>query len=184
MMSVLNSISSYFNQSAIRNLSFRSMAIKKKLKILHIPKLFEIRWTEFAFKLVKSILVSWNAIVLFFSNSNDVQAKGFLTFLTQLSNLKFITFVGDQRFQRKTQSNELHIVSLNDYINQLVSAVEQLAENAIPGGFESALNDTLRTDNDGKIFRKDIEIFTAVLGRNVSTESLNRRVMCAGLIEC
>lgn len=78
------------------------------VSILSLPKLFEIRWTEFSFTLIKNILVSWNALVIFFQRQKkDAQAAGFYKFLTDLQNLKMISFLTDllflvQRFHKKT----------------------------------------------------------------------------------
>ena len=58
-------LTSYFHNSGIRSRELRQIAQDKKCSLLSLPKLFEVRWTEFSFSLMNAVLVSWHALVLF-----------------------------------------------------------------------------------------------------------------------
>lgn len=70
-------------------------------------KIFEIRWSQFTFTLLRSVLVSWKAMILYFKrNVKDGQCAGYLNYLTKLGNLKLIAFLADvlfvfKRFRKK-----------------------------------------------------------------------------------
>lgn len=62
ILGILSSISSYFHNSAARTVELKELAAENGLKVQSMPKLFTIRWTEHTYHLIRSILVSWNAI--------------------------------------------------------------------------------------------------------------------------
>lgn len=191
-LSTLSSISSYFNQSATKQTAVKDMAEKKGLKLLKFPKLFEIRWTEYTYKLVRNVLMLWHILVQFFTAADpkDKQAKGFLVFILRYRNLKLMTFMADllqmyQRFQKKTQSSDLHLVSLHDSVNELIDAIDRLKISPTPGGYEDELEKTVITNEMGEKFLKDFELTTVITGRHVSTDAiyLDRDTMCQSLID-
>lgn len=86
MFSVLYSMSSYFHQSAIRTSELKEIAKVNSLELLKLSKIFEIRWAEFTFSLVKATLVSWKSLILYFEATKDSSSNGFKKFLTNKSN--------------------------------------------------------------------------------------------------
>lgn len=60
VLDTISSMSSYFHRSGIRMGELRKIATEKNLKLLSIPKLFTIRWTEYSFKILYNLLLSWN----------------------------------------------------------------------------------------------------------------------------
>jgi len=65
-----------------------------------------VRWTEFPYSLVNVVLTSWRELVLYMKNSIKMEAKGFLHFLLDKQNIKFLAFMADflsifSRYQKK-----------------------------------------------------------------------------------
>lgn len=52
LLLTLSSISSYFHHSSIRTAELKEIAIKYNLRLLSIPKIFEVRWSHFTFNFV------------------------------------------------------------------------------------------------------------------------------------
>lgn len=118
LFSKLSSISSYFRQSGLRTAELEQIGKDNHLIVHKLPKIFEIRWSQFSFTLLRSILVSWKALVIYFEKyPKDAVCAGYLCYLKRFENLKLIAFLGDvlfsfQRFQKKLQSDRLTIISM------------------------------------------------------------------------
>lgn len=114
----------------LRRPELKRIATEHKIRVLLLPKIFEIRWTEFTFKLVRNTLVSWNALVIYFKrNENDATCAGYLKYLTNINNLKLIALIGDvlfvfSRLQKQLQSDKLTIISMKSYINATLRKFE------------------------------------------------------------
>lgn len=131
-LSILSNISTYFHYSALRSSELKKIASDNNLKLLNIPKIFEIRWSEFTFTLVRNILVSWKALVLYQQTNNDnAQCAGYLDYFTNLENLKLIAFLGDvlfsfKRFQKKLQSNQLTLIEMKSHVTAMLKSLQEM----------------------------------------------------------
>lgn len=129
-----------------------------------MPKIFKVRWTEFTYDLFRSILLSWNALVVYFkANESNAKCAGYLKFLTSLEYLKCIAFVGDlllsfKKIQKRLQSESLTIISLVEYVRDQFNSIASFKDNELPGGFKTIL-DTSLNYTYGNIFLKDVELF-------------------------
>jgi len=94
-----SSISTYFHRSGLRTKELQQTAVENNLTIIRLPKYFEVRWTEFTYSLIYSVLRNWRPLVLFFSKKvNEEKCKvslGFLNFLINYNHLKLLCFVSD-----------------------------------------------------------------------------------------
>lgn len=160
----------------MRRPELKKVAAEHKIRVLILPKIFEVRWTESTFKLVRNTLVSWNALVIYFNrNENDAKCAGYLKYPTNINNLKLIALIGDillvfSRLQKQLQSNTLTIISMKSYINATLRKFNDMKTAKIPGGFESNLTKQLvheeieEEDEHGnvkkvvKVFFKSIEL--------------------------
>lgn len=129
-----------------------------------MPKIFEVRWSENSHQLLRAILVSWHAIILYFEQDDDAKAIGFDRFLKKCDNLKKIAFLGDvftvfKRLQEKLQSNSLTLLDLRAYAHDAISSLEQMKIQPLLSGFEHTLQQTLVNQGD-KVFLKGIELET------------------------
>lgn len=160
----ISSISSYFHQSGLRTNELRLIAAEKKINLTMIPKLFTIRWTEFSATIMNNILQSWSAVMSYFdaNKDNDSKANGYFLFLSKIENLRNIAFLADllhifSRYQKRTQNNNLTIVSLVQGIHSLRSTLVTFKEGVLLGGWEEALNTDVEKKN-GKLILKGFEL--------------------------
>lgn len=121
-----SSISTYFHQSGIRTRELKQLANEDNINILSLPKYFEVRWTEFTYDLLISILRSWRVLVKYFKlqifEDKNNTAAGFYKMLTDVNNLKLLCFMSDlgylySRFQKQIQSDDILIFDLEDKRN-------------------------------------------------------------------
>lgn len=173
VLTVLSSISSYFHQSAIRTAELKQIASEHNLRLLNMPKIFEIRWSQFTFSLVRSVLVSWNASVIYFKNNGaDAVCAGHHKYLTQLENVALNAFLADllfafSRFQKKLQSDQLTLISMKTHTNAIRKTLNGMETVQLPGAFESNLGEELLIVTDGL---KSIELQTKATSRSRQKE--------------
>lgn len=105
-----------------------SINSKKLLLTLYNKRLYN----KFSFSLLKNVLISWEALVLYFMKyPKNADAVGFLRYLTSVNNLKLFAFLADvlfvyQRFQKMIQSDRLTIISLMSNIASLKKKLEKM----------------------------------------------------------
>lgn len=173
MLSVLLKISSYFHFSAIRTAELKKIAAERNLRLLAIPKIFEIRWSQFTFKLMRSVLVSWEALVLYFKeNKKNSDCAGFLRYLTKLETVQLIACLADllfafSRFQKNLQSDRLTLISLKSHVSTIGTTLNSMKNANLLGGFESSLATKL-TREDDKTYFKSVELQTADVSRRAN----------------
>lgn len=188
-LDMLSSIASYFRQSSLRTEKLHETAKVNNLKVYSLAKLFEIRWTEWSYSAVVKILKSWNALVVYFENDTNARAKGFHKYLTNFKNVEFIAFLADvlnvyQRYQKSVQSDKSTIIKLMKNITTLKSALNKLADEKLPGGWEEEFAKSIER-NDEKILLMNIELASENSSRNRSNNNLieQRKRILASAIE-
>lgn len=161
IFSVLKKVSSYFHASALRTSELEAISKDKKLNYLTIPKLFEVRWVEYSWHIIRAILTDWNALILYFNNQDntDKQAKGFVKFFTDINKLHIITFLGDltfvfQRFQKKLQADSLTLPILYKEVKTIKSILNGLKESPVLNGFESIFAASLEYEDNATFLKK------------------------------
>lgn len=175
MLSVLSSIASHFHYSGLRTAELKQIAVENNLELRSLPKLFEVRWTEFTFDLIAAVLTSWNALILYFiANKKNAQCSGLLTYLTKYENLRMISFIGDilfcfKRFQKSIQSEKLTVISLNTCVKNVINVITELKTSQAPNGFEQILSQSIEKKQQ-KIFLKKIELVTENRRENSTDE--------------
>lgn len=164
-LGLLSSIASYFNNSALRTENLKRVADESHLSLLSIPKLFDIRWTEWTFVTVVNTLRSWNALCVYFEKHRDadLQAPGFFAFLTSFENLEVLSFLGDllsmyHRYHKRVQSDNLNIITMSNHISDLTKSLQNLKLNNIIGGWEELLKESIVVERDGDMFLKGIKL--------------------------
>lgn len=179
----MSKISSYFRTSGLRTAELKKIASENGLKLIKMPKVYEVRWTEFIYQLFKAVITNWNALILFFNKNPDAQNNGFKIFLTNVDKLKTITFFADvlfiyQRFHKQMQLEFLTLPKFCQYVKNVTEALINLKSNPIPGGFENVLTSQIET-KDEKFFLKGIELFEPVAGRRqpLKLEELRKNVI-------
>lgn len=66
LLRTLNAIASYIHFFSVRARDLEKIASENQLGVMKIPKLFNIRWSEYTHNVIRSIIVSWKALILFF----------------------------------------------------------------------------------------------------------------------
>lgn len=164
VLNQLSSISSYFHKSGLRSNALKEVAKHHKLNILTLPKLFEIRWTEFSCTLVNNFLQSWQVLMHYFDANKETSAieMGYFKFLSKIEILKAIAFIADllhifSRHHKTTQDNTLTIVSLMKHIRSLQNALTDLRDQHLLGGWEESLSNDVVHMN-GKLTLKGFDL--------------------------
>ena len=84
--------------------------MKNNTKVRHFPKYFEVRWSEFTYNRINSILTSWVTLVTYFNapeQKADKECNGYSSFLTNEANLSLMAHLADilsvfSHYQKKT----------------------------------------------------------------------------------
>lgn len=176
VLSTLTSISTYFHFSAFRTAELKNIAKDNAIPVRKLPKLFEVRWSQFTFSLVRNVLLSWKCLVLYFNeNRRDAACAGFHRYLTKWDNLRIIGLLGDilfkfSKFQKKLQSERLTLISMEKFVSDLVNSLAAMSTSPMVGGFESQLTAQVTTDPDGKMYYKEIEVTSSSRSRRNQEE--------------
>lgn len=132
------------------------IAEENDVKVVHFPKYFEIRWTEFVFRLINSVLQSWLALVLYMKKYQFThkECDGYYKLLTSEENLKSMCHLADilsvfSRYQKKLQSNLTTLLDVRKYTESVKGRLQQLKETSLIGGWVSFLTDNLVTEKTG-----------------------------------
>jgi len=120
----LASLCSYFRKSGVRSQELRQTATEHGCKLLRLPRVFEVRWTEFTHDLLTDLLQSFSALLAYFEKSTETASRGFHLFLTDIDNIRTISFLADvlivfSRFQKQIQSDDITVLDLSQYIERM-----------------------------------------------------------------
>lgn len=151
--------------SGLRTKELTDLAAEKGLKLLSLPEVYDVRWTENTTQLLTSILTSWNVLVLYFLKSNESEARGYLKLLTSKDNLYLLSWVADvlgifSRFQKNLQNNNTTILDMSNYVEQVIKQLNRLKIKPLARGWVEAMNEQIVITEDDKYFLKEIELTT------------------------
>ena len=147
------SLTTFFHTSGARTKELQETATLHKFSLRRLPKYFEVRWTEFSYKLITSILFSWRAITTYLKTitQTDSAANGHLANLTDFDKIRTACLVADilmiySRFQKSIQDNQLNIFGLKDKVETLKKSIVQLNVNPLVGGWEELFQKNVKED--------------------------------------
>ena len=154
LLQSLAGISTYFHTSGLRTRELKDTASENSAAYhayVSLPRIFEVRWTEFTHTMANAVLVSWYALVLYFKKTKDRQASGFLSLLTSKQNLELLAFVADvlfvfSRFQKKIQGDGITIINLHEQIHLVKRNLSNVEGSPLLGGWVSALENQMERD--------------------------------------
>lgn len=100
LIAKFSSVASFFRHSGVRTRELKEVAKKNKCALVHLPKYFEVRFTQFSGELITAILTSWHVLVLYFKQAeltrdSAFEARGYLKYLTARDTLQVATFLAD-----------------------------------------------------------------------------------------
>jgi len=122
--------------------------------LLHLPKYFEVRWTEFTYKLFYGIIKNWYILECYFNKKKEegiVKEKsvavGFLILLTDFNKLKLLCFLTDLgyvygRFQKQIQSDKTLIFDVEDKRDSVIHIISTMKESPLVAGWEDTIINT------------------------------------------
>ena len=134
-------IASFFHSSGVRSRELRDVAKANGFQLRELPRLFEVRWSEFNSSLLVSMLVSWRALVTYFGMMDDSALQGYYAYLTKLENFKLLVFVADllfvfSRYHKKMQLENFNITDLPDWKSGVMKRLDDLQHSPVLGGWE------------------------------------------------
>ena len=120
IFSTLVSMSSFFHMSGLRSRALRDIAKSDSLQLRELPKLFEVRWSEFNSSQLESVLVSWRALVNYFKTGTDQSSQGYYKHLTAIQGVQLLAFLGDllfvfSRYHKKMQDDNFNLTDLPEW---------------------------------------------------------------------
>ena len=150
----LVALSTYFHTSGLRSRELREVADLNNSHLVALPKLFEVRWSEFSYALVNSVLVSWFSLVLYMRQSKDKASSVFLAFLLDEDKLVLLSFLADvltvfSRYQKLLQGDGITILDIEKTTKSVKARLLALTEDDLPGGWTKALKKELVLQPDG-----------------------------------
>ena len=90
-----SALATFFHTSAVLTKALQQIGERNGFVVKRFPSYFEVRWTEFTYRILFNILSSWKAIVSYLQTSDDSAAKGHLRNWTDLCKLKTVCLVAD-----------------------------------------------------------------------------------------
>ena len=156
-------ISSYFHTFATRTREVTKLATEKGFSYVHMPAVYEVRWTEFSYSLVNAVLVSWAALVSYFGNSTDTAAKGHLDILVCEATLHLLAFLADillvfSRFQQRLQCDTTTIVDMQQAVRSVQDKIASLNEQPLIGGWQETLQNSIVKNSNGDVLLRDVTL--------------------------
>ena len=147
-----SALSTFFHTSAVRTKALQQIGERNGFVVKRLPSYFEVRWTEFTYRLLFNILSSWKAIVSYLQTSDDSAAKGHLRNWTDLCKLKTVCLVADllmvfSRFQKSPQDNAINVFDMESKVTSVKKRISEFKASSLLGGWEECLEKDLSVKN-------------------------------------
>lgn len=139
-------------------------------------------------------MTSWTCLVKIFQDSKDNPYIGHYQFLTNEFNIRLMSILSDvlyifSRYQKQLQSDDLHIISMDEKTNNFIKKIETLKLNPLLGGWVETLNKEIKVQQDGTFTLNNISLISkkpprgnkyhqfVTHQRNIS--SINQEILCS-----
>ena len=142
-------LATHFHSSGVRTRELHKVATEKKLKVLRLPQYFEVCWSQYTSKLLRSILTSIRAILMYLKSSPDADAKGYFKNWLNNNRPHLSCFLMDvvtlySRFQMKLQSDDVLVFNLVRERDNFLARLAEAKEKPIIGGWEELFLSTVK----------------------------------------
>ena len=177
-------LATYFHSSGVRTRELQKVATENNLKVLRLPQYFEVRWSQYTSQLLRSILTSIRAILMYLKTSPDADAKGYLKNWLKKDRLHLSCFLMDvvmlySRFQMKLQSDSVLVFDLVKERDKFLARLATAEEKPVIGGWEELFLSTIKvishegneSENDGEETENEWEFH----GIKLETRTRRRR---------
>lgn len=166
----LVSLVSYFHTSGVRTRELKNLAKRENLVLRHLPRLFEVRWTEFSYELLNTVMESWVALVLYLRQSTDQAALGHHAFLTSVATIGLVSFLADvlavfSRFQKKLQRDSTTLLDMHKEVTTVKSSITALKVKPLIGGWQDKFQQASSTNEDGEVMWQRVTLKKPAMSR-------------------
>lgn len=151
--SICSNTASHFNRAPMRAAELKEISTKYGIKLKSLPTMYEVRWCEYTHQLLDGILTSWECIIRYFEEKNDVTGKPYGNYLLNHMHLQMVAFMTDlllvfKILQQRLQSDNLNPVSMQSHIKIFKNTIS-LMKNKSPllGGWEERLMQEVQVEN-------------------------------------
>ncbi|XP_064112579.1 uncharacterized protein LOC135219608 isoform X5 [Macrobrachium nipponense] len=147
------SICRLFHQSSIRLGELREISKENNLTFKSLPRLIEIRWSDFTANTLSQILLMWSPLTLYAQRSQDKEAAIILGFLKKIDNLHILTFLADvlsvfSSYQENLMRESVTLVNIIEETEEVKKTLSSLIKTPLLGGWVAALEEELVGDNN------------------------------------
>ena len=118
-------------------------------QFVRYPTYFEVRWTQFCYELLESVMKNWRASTKYFKESaTNNEARGFLAEWTDKDTLSLTCFVADllyvhKRFHQSFQDDDILIFDICKRKKTSLTRLEKMKEEPLSGGWEENFDNNL-----------------------------------------
>lgn len=171
MINRCSQMASFIRRSGLRMAALRKIASENNLKIMSLPRHFEVRWSQFTSQLIVAVFESWECLVFFFremiknDDTHKSDAQGYLIFLTKKENIEMLAFLADffvlhSKFQKSLQSNTLDFLKLHRQVENFKEDLRDMKTEQILCGYEENVANFMngRDDLDGDLKYRGITL--------------------------
>ncbi|XP_025204369.1 E3 SUMO-protein ligase KIAA1586-like isoform X1 [Melanaphis sacchari] len=181
-------LTTFFRRSGLRTRELKNIALEYNLKLLQLPKVFEVRWSQFSYTLLNNVLVSWSCLVNYFKNSSDKVHVGHFKFLTHEYNIRLMAVLADvlyifSRYQQQLQSDDLNVISMDEKTMYIINKIEMLKSTPLIGGWVEALDKQVVINKDGSLTLNSITIKSIEIPRHKSHHKFVTQNRCLAAVK-
>ena len=157
VLDICVSLTGYFHKSGLRTKAIKMTAEELKKKFYSFPTYHEVRWTEFTYNLLLSVVKNYVVLIKYFEDSikieKDNEAEGYLNFFKTKDKILMLCFLTDlaysyARFQKGIQGDEVLIFDIEDKARDYLVTLGELETKPLLGGWEERFYEDLNSEDD------------------------------------
>lgn len=148
----LISICRLFHQSSIRLRELREISEENNQTFKSLPRVFEIKWSDFTANTLSTILLMWSPLTLYAQRSQDKEASITLSFFKKIDNLHMLTFLADvlslfSSYQENLMRESVTLVDIMKETEEVKKILSSLIKTPLLGGWVATLEEELVNDD-------------------------------------
>lgn len=147
------SLSTHFHRSGKRTQKLHDLCTEHKLsRPLRYPKYFEVRWTEYTYKIFAVVLRNWRGSIEYFKlEKKDKLLQKWLSY----NRLHLMTFLCDilstiKIFQKTFESNSISIFDISSKKRDFLKRMDHIKRASVDEGWEKMFLDNIDCSDIGR----------------------------------
>jgi hypothetical protein len=138
-------VGTFYRSSAVKTKGIKAASEKLKVPVVQFPAVTDIRFTEYSYKLMVSVLQNYGPMISHLQTIDTPEAKGILCKWLDEDTLQLTAVLTDalflyKRFQKLIQSDNLNIFDLESARDHCISNLTKLLQRPLPGGQEENIH--------------------------------------------